>query len=80
MFDKGDVALWKVAEENLEQAKASKTDPVTAYRMMLPKETQELDAKREEYEYFMNCCNKEMKRVTGLNYQMGRELLVDAAE
>ena len=47
---------------------------------MLPKETQEVQAKKEEWEFLTNQAHKEMKRVTGVNYDMGREVLVNVGE
>jgi hypothetical protein len=51
-----------------------------AFRMMLPKETQEVQNKKEELEFFINSAYKEMRRVAGMNYDMGREVLVSTGE
>ena len=47
---------------------------------MLPKETAEVQQKKEEWEFFTNQCYKEIKRVTSVNYDMGREVLVNVGE
>jgi hypothetical protein len=47
---------------------------------MLPKETKEVDTRKEEWEFFTGQCYKEIKRVTMMNYEMGRETLTNLAE
>eukprot|EP00347_Sterkiella_histriomuscorum_P022193 403331347 len=80
LFKKGDVKLWKVDDESIQEAMLVKTDQVQAFKLMLPKETQEVQAKKEEWEFFTNQAHKEIKRVTGVNYDMGREVLVNVGE
>ena len=39
-----------------------------------------METRKEEWEFFSNQCYKEMKRVTMVNYDMGREIYVNMGE
>lgn len=39
-----------------------------------------MDTRKEEWEFFTGQCYKEIKRVTMMNYEMGRENLTNLAE
>lgn len=80
LFKKGDVKLWKVSDEHLQEAIDNRKDFDTAIKFMLPKETKECENRKEEWEFFTNQYHKEMKRVTMMNYDMGRELFVNLGE
>ncbi len=43
-------------------------------------ETKEVEQKKEEWEFFTNQAYKEIKRVTMMNYEMGREQFVNLGE
>lgn len=62
------------------QAERVKSDPVEAYKFILPDTTSEVDGLKEEAEYFTNQVFKEMKRVVMMDYDLGRENFVDMGE
>jgi len=43
LFRKQDVALWSVPSESIAQAERVKTDPVEAYKFILPDTTNEVE-------------------------------------
>lgn len=43
-------------------------------------ETSEVQALKEQWEYFTTQCYREMRRVTMMNYDMGREVLVNLGQ
>lgn len=58
----------------------SKSDPQEAMKYMLPKETKEVETRKEEWEFFTNQSYKEIKRVTMMNYDLGREAFSNMGE
>jgi len=80
LFRKQDVALWSVPSESIAQAERVKTDPVEAYKFILPDTTNEVEGLKEEAEFFTNQVFKEMKRVVMMDYDLARENFVDMGE
>jgi len=80
LFRRGDVKLWRVEEDRMAEALNARDDFAAAQGLMLPQESQEVQAKKEEWEFFANQCYKELRRVTMLNYNMAREIFVNVGE
>lgn len=92
LYKKQDVLAWRVDREHQIEAERVKSDPVQAYQFILPdvkyryiinfnqQTTKEVNALREESEYFTSQCYKEIRRVVMNDYDLARENFVDMGE
>ena len=62
------------------EALNSRGDFEAAKGLMLPQESNEVQTKKDEWEFIANQCYKEIKRVTMMNYEMAREIFVNIGE
>lgn len=80
LFRRKDVTEWGVPSAQLREAMDTLNDAEAAFEYMLPNATRQVNYLGEESAFFTSQAHKEARRVTMINYTMGREHLVDMGE